>query len=110
MPTRGKLFEVKSNYKALHVGMETPFPWKSTWKVIVPTKVASFLWTAASGKILTIDNLSRWRILIVDWCCMCKQDEEYVDHLLLLCCMARELFFFSYFACLGRSGLCLKGW
>lgn len=46
----------------------------------------------------------------MDWCCMCKQDEEYVDHLLLLCCMARELFFFSYLACLGRSGLCLKGW
>ena len=76
--------------------METPFPWKSIWKVKAPTKVASFFWTAALGKILTIDNLRRWRILIVDCCCMCKQDEEYVDHLLLHCCMARELCSFIF--------------
>ena len=66
VPTRGKFFEVKSNYKALDVGMETPFPWKSIWKVKVPTKAASFFWTAALGNGLIHRELNYNRA-IQDW-------------------------------------------
>ena len=34
------------------------------------------------GQILTIDNLRKQRVLVVDWCCMCKQSGESIDHLL----------------------------
>lgn len=37
------------------------------------------------GQILTIDNLRKQRVLVVDWCCMCKQSGESIDHLLLHC-------------------------
>jgi hypothetical protein len=67
------------------------FPWKSVWKAKVPPKVAFFVWTAALGKILTMENLRRRGIIVVNWCCMCKVDGESVDHLLLHCPYAKEL-------------------
>ena len=48
-----------------------------------PSKVSFFTWTAAKGKILTLDNLSKRNICVVNRCCMCKNDWELVDHLLL---------------------------
>jgi hypothetical protein len=43
------------------------------------------------GKILTAENLRRRRVILVSWCCMCKADGESVDHLLLHCVYAKEL-------------------
>ena len=43
------------------------------------------------GNILTIDNLRKWTILILDWCCMCKRNGESVDHLLIHCPIAFDL-------------------
>ena len=44
-----------------------------------------FLWTAARGSILTIDNLVLRQLPLVNWCCMCRCDEETMDHLLFHC-------------------------
>ena len=44
-----------------------------------------FVWTAALGKILTIDNLQRKTMWLLDWCYTCKCIGELVDHLLLHC-------------------------
>ena len=53
--------------------------------------MAFFLWVAALGNILIEENLRRRNIILVSWCCMCKRDEETVDHLLLYCPIARDL-------------------
>lgn len=39
----------------------------------VPKRVSFFLfgWSAAWDKILTIDNLIKRGLLLVNWCCMC---------------------------------------
>jgi hypothetical protein len=82
-----------SFYQIIHYG-GTPssfFPWKSIWRLKTLIRVAFFVWTAALGKILTVDNLRKRRIIIVDWCCMCKHQGDSVDNLLLHCDMAREL-------------------
>ena len=47
--------------------------------------------TAALENILTIDNLRKRQILILDWCCMCKRNGESVDHLLIHCSIASDL-------------------
>ena len=66
------------------ISLSTPlvFPWKSVWKVRAPPRVAFFVWTAAHGKILTMDNLRKRQICIVDWFCMCKHSGESPNHLL----------------------------
>jgi hypothetical protein len=84
-------FQVKSFYNQISSNGAGSFPWKIIWKAKVPPRVAFFSWTAASGKILTMDNLSRRGIILASWCCMCKADGESIDHLLLHCPYAKEL-------------------
>ena len=87
-----KGFQVKSCYKALLPRNGLIVPWRSIWKEKVPPRVAFFVWTAAMGRILTIDNLRRRRFLVLEWCCMCKRSGESIAHLLLNCPIARELY------------------
>ena len=46
-----------------------------------PLRVAFFVWTAALGKILTLDSLRKRNIMVMEWCYMCKQCGESIDHL-----------------------------
>jgi hypothetical protein len=41
------------------------------------------VWLAALGKILSLDNLRKKNMVLVNRCGMCKKDEESIDHLLL---------------------------
>jgi hypothetical protein len=54
-------------------------------------KLAFFTWTASLGKILTLDNLPKRHIIVIDWCCMCKKCGKTQDHLFLHCDVAREM-------------------
>jgi hypothetical protein len=47
-----------------------------------------FAWSAALGKILTLDNLKKRQVIMVDRCCICERRGESVDHLLLHCDVA----------------------
>jgi hypothetical protein len=50
-----------------------------------------------------MDNLTKWNLIVVDWCCMCKKSGEMVDHLLLHCEVARALWN-SVFGLCARQG------
>ncbi len=63
----------------------------STFVVLIPSKVAFFMWLATHDKNLTIDNLRRRRHYVVEWCFMCKRDSETGAHLFLHCAYAWEL-------------------
>uniref|UniRef100_A0A2N9FS98 Reverse transcriptase zinc-binding domain-containing protein n=1 Tax=Fagus sylvatica TaxID=28930 RepID=A0A2N9FS98_FAGSY len=89
--TTSGLFEIRSYYRLLSSQHVSNFPWKSIWQNRVPHKVAFFTWLVAHGKILTIDNLRRRQICVLDWCFMCKRAGESVNHLMLHCEYAQEL-------------------
>jgi len=55
-----------------------------------------YVWSAALGKILTHDNLRKKNIVVIEWCCMCKKKGKSIDHLLLHCDAARELWSFMF--------------
>jgi hypothetical protein len=54
---------------------------------------------SALGKILILDNLRKWNVLVMDRCCMCKRNEKSVDHLLIHCDVACAIWitFFTFF-------------
>jgi hypothetical protein len=52
------------------------------WQTQALSRVAFFVWSAALGKILTLDNLRKHHVIVINKCFMCKSNEETVDHLL----------------------------
>ena len=88
---KSKGFAVSSYYQALLGVCTQAFCWRSIWKQKVPSKVAFFVWATALGTILTIDNLRKKKVLILDQCYMCKSNGESVNHLLLHCHNVYEL-------------------
>jgi hypothetical protein len=95
-PSRKGIFDSRSFYQVLNVTPMYYFPWKCIWGVKAPPRVAFFMWTVAWGHILTCDNLKRRGMVLAGWCCMCKNADESVDHLLLHCGAARQLWSFVF--------------
>ena len=91
LPCKRKGFTVSAYFHLLIGHNEHSFPWKSIWKQKIPSRVAFFVWTAALGKCLTIDNLRKRKVCILDWCYMCKCSSESVSHLFLHCPVAAEV-------------------
>ena len=79
-------------YEAFH-HQQASYLFKPTGKLFGRLKTLLrrifFAWTAAHGK--TMDNLQKRKFTIVDWCCMCKMDEEASNHLLLHRAIAMNL-------------------
>ena len=90
-PARSRGFEVRRFYLSFYPPTILSFPWKIIWKSKIPPRAAFISWSASLGKISTTDNLCKWRVLVLDWCYMCKKCGESVDHLLLHCPIACEM-------------------
>jgi hypothetical protein len=89
-------FSVKRYYRSLTPTSSILFPWKMVWKAKVPPRVAFFSWIASLGKALTIDNLRKRGLILQNWCCLCKNNGESVDHLFLHCPLATDLWWMVF--------------
>ena len=65
--------EVRGYYNSFYPPTFVSFPWRMIWQSKVPPRVAFFSWFASLGKILTTDNLRKRRVMVLDWCYMCKK-------------------------------------
>jgi hypothetical protein len=91
IPSKKGTFKVKNFFRALSRAKGGGFPWKSVWRTKSPPRAAFFVWSVTLGKILTLDNLRKRQVVIVNGCFMCKKDRESIDHLLLHCEVAHAL-------------------
>ena len=84
-------FSAKSFFKDMNVSSNSVQGWKSFWNTLVPPRVLVFCWIARRNSILTIDNLRRRNIILVNGCLMCLKDEETVHHHLIHCSFAHRV-------------------
>lgn len=90
IPSKRRKFEVRSFYHALTFLLVPHFLGKIFEELRFP-RVAFFASTAALRKILTLDNLRKRKIIVVDLSCMCKRSVESINHLILHYEVAKEL-------------------
>lgn len=79
------LFSVSSFFRLFQEMIRLPGNGLKVWKMKAPLRVIAFDWLALERKILTLDNLRKRKIIVVNACPMCLGDEELVEHLLLKC-------------------------
>jgi hypothetical protein len=93
------LFKVKSSFYSLACTGSSRFPWRSVWRTQAPSRAVFFVWSAALGKILTLDNLRKRHVIVINKSYMCKKIGEYVDRFLLHCDVVSTLWssLFSHF-------------
>ena len=86
-----KGFTVKMMYKSFDTYPDVEFPYCLVWNPAVPQKIGVFTWETSWGKVLTMDQLKRRGLTLVNRCVMCEEDEETIDHLLIHCKRAKML-------------------
>jgi hypothetical protein len=84
-PSKKELFDVISFFNVFIPHDSTPFPWRCIWWSKAPLKVVFFTWSVTLGKFITLDNLRKRHIIVVDLCCLCNKSRETVIYLLLHC-------------------------
>ena len=89
----GGQYTTKSAYEALFIGSTQFGAWERIWKSWAPGKCKFFLWTAAHKRCWTADRLARKGLEHPAACPLCNQAQETIDHLLVSCVFARQLWF-----------------
>ena len=87
-------FSVKLFYLFFTLAWNSLFSSHLIWNPWVPTKVGFFVWEASWGKVLILDQLKKRGRALVNWCFLCGEGRETIDHLLLHCSKAKTLWDF----------------
>ena len=84
-------FSVRSAYQALHIGSH-PIPGcVRVWEVWAPLRVKLFLWLTLRRRHWTADRRRRHGLEAHDACFLCDQQAETIDHIIVQCPFARQL-------------------
>jgi len=83
----------KSAYRAYFQGSVTFEPWRRLWKTWAPNKCKIFLWLAIRNRCWTADRLEKRGLPHPEQCPLCDQEDETVQHLLVSCVVARQVWF-----------------
>ena len=66
---------------------------KELWRASAPPKVKLFFWLALHGRIWTAERRMRHGLQDSAECALCGQEDETIDHLIVSCVFARELWY-----------------
>lgn len=84
-------YSTRSAYAAKFWGREVTPTAEFTWKSKAPLQCRFFAWLATQNRCWTSDHLARRGLDLHERCPLCNQEEETIDHLLLHCVFAREV-------------------
>jgi hypothetical protein len=87
------IYTAKSAYEGFFQGSVEFSPWQRIWKSWAPNKCRFFMWHVAHNKCWTADHLARRGLQHHPKCLLCDQEEETLNHLLVICVFAREFWF-----------------
>jgi hypothetical protein len=82
---------MKSAYDRFFIGAVGFEPADRIWNTWAPPKCKSFLWLAVINRCWTADRLARRGLDHPDKCPLCDQEDETVQHILVSCVFAREV-------------------
>ena len=81
-------YSAKLAYEGFFLGSTLFGPWERIWKSWAPPKCRFFVWLVAHNKCWTVDRLARHGLPHPEFCPLCDQEEETIDHLLVHCVFA----------------------
>lgn len=84
-------FSSKSTYNALLGGRETMPSLGLVWKSKAPTKCKILMWLVRRLRCWSADRLERHGMDHPEACPFCEQEPETINHLLLGCSFARDV-------------------
>lgn len=87
------LYSAKSAYTGFFLGATTFKPWKRIWKSWAPNKCKFFMWLVAHDRCWTADRLAKRGLPHPQFCILCDQEEETINHLLVSCVFSRAVWF-----------------
>lgn len=92
-PSASGEYSSKSAYHRFFEGMVTFEPAARVWKSWAPPRCKFFIWLASLNRCWTADRLARRGLDHPTKCLLCDQEEETMQHILLQCVFAREVWF-----------------
>jgi len=95
LSSNGK-YSAKSAYDGFFLGSTLFGPWERIWKSWAPLKCRFFMWLVAHNRCWTADRLVRRGLPHPEYCPLCDQEDETIDHLLVSCVFEREFRFFLF--------------
>lgn len=84
-------FSVKSCYGHIDQHDQLMGPWNEVWNSEVPPKIQIFMWMAVLERLSTRDNLWHKGFTLSSICLLCYHDAESINHLLIHCPFAWEI-------------------
>jgi hypothetical protein len=97
-------YSVPSAYGAMLVGQTQILGARELWKVKALNMCCFFLWLVLHGKNWTSECAWHHDLRDDECCALCDQEAETMDHLLVACPYAREIWF-KALRCCGWKGL-----
>jgi len=91
---QSRRYTTAAGYRALQIARysnQTLAFWKRVWDQSAIPKVNFFFWILMHNKLLTGDNLEKWKIMGPHRCVLCNNNLESAQHLFMDCTFAKEV-------------------
>ncbi|KAI4332570.1 hypothetical protein L6164_017467 [Bauhinia variegata] len=90
----------------------TPIIWEAIWNMQAPPTIRILLWEICQHNLPTCQSLLRRKLIDSPLCPICKEEDETLEHVFLLCPWTRPIWFESEFQWIidANSLKCFEVW